>query len=381
MAVLANSSIAADLQLSADSAPRKRCFDRVVKHNTAMVHEIDPLNDPRWPEFLRQHPDASVFHTRGWLEAVYRTYGYRPAVFTTSGPDDSKLANGLVLCRVQSWLTGRRLVSVPFSDHCEPLVANPEDLLFLLAGIGERAMAEGCKYVELRPTSTLLGIQTGWRTSKDFYLHRLDLRPGATALFSHFHRDCIRRKIRRAGREGIQITEGKDRDCLTRFYNLVLQTRRRHGLPPQPMAWFSNVVDCLGDSTKIRLAWKGGQPVAGILTLQYGKSVYYKYGASVACFHKFGPMPYLFWHAIQDAIESGFEEFDFGRSECDNIGLVTFKERWNAVRSSLQYLTSPDGAQPVHANLWGRRLTGAACRHMPNRCFIALGTFCYSHID
>jgi hypothetical protein len=148
------------------------------------------------------------------------------------------------------------------------------------------------------------------------------------------------------------------------------------------MTWFSNLVDCLGESAMIRLAWKGSQPIAGILTLQYGKSLYYKYGASVARFHRFGPMPYLFWHAIQNAIASGLEELDMGRSDCDNVGLVTFKDRWSAARSSLRYLrSSADATQPVYGDSWGRRLSGAACRHMPEGCFIALGAFCYPHID
>jgi hypothetical protein len=343
--------------------------------------EIDPLKDPRWPELLRRHPDASVFHTRGWLETVYRTYGCKPAVFTTSGPD-SDLANGLVLCRMRSWLTGRRLVSLPFSDHCEPLVTGPLDLRRLLIGVQERAHAEGCKYVELRPTSLLSEGQPGWRTSQRFYLHRLDLRPGTTAVFRGFHRDCIQRKIRRAEREGIDITEGKDLDSLKQFYRLVLQTRRRHGLPPQPISWFNNLVNCLGESVTIRFASKGGQPIAAMLTLQYGKSLYYKYGASVASFHRLGPMPYLFWHAIKDAIDGGLEELDMGRSECDNAGLVAFKDRWSATRSDLQYWRSPaNGASPAQSNSWERRLAGVACRHLPDRYLAALGAFSYAHID
>jgi hypothetical protein len=146
------------------------------------------------------------------------------------------------------------------------------------------------------------------------------------------------------------------------------------------MTWFSNLMDCLGESSRIRLAWRGGQPIAGILTLQYGKSIYYKYGASVARFHKFGPMPCLFWHAIQDAIASGLEELDMGRSDCNNVGLTTFKDRWNAARSSLQYLRS-NGTQPSYANSWGRGLTGVACRYMPGICLTALGRISYSHID
>ncbi len=84
------------------------------------VYLVDPLRDRRWPDFLRRHPGATVFHAPGWLLALQKTYGYEPVVFTTSRPG-GELANGWAFCQVRSWLTGRRLVSLPFSDHCQPL--------------------------------------------------------------------------------------------------------------------------------------------------------------------------------------------------------------------------------------------------------------------
>jgi hypothetical protein len=315
------------------------------------------------------------------LEAVYRTYGYRPSVLTTSC-NGSALTNGLVFCRVQSWLTGQRLVSLPFSDHCEPIVATEYELLMLLAGLKDRAITECCKYVELRPTSALPEIGPNWRTSQSYHIHHLDLRPGAEALFRRFHRDCIQRRIRHAEREGIEVIEGRNADILRMFYGLVLQTRRRHGLPPQPLAWFSNIMDSLGEAVTIRCACKGGQPIAAILTLRCGKSLYYKYGASLARFHRFGAMPYLVWHAIRDAIDSGLEHLDLGRSDCDNLGLVTFKERWRAERSVLSYLRSPaDALSPGYRNSWTETVTRKACQHMPERCLVALGRLSYRHID
>ena len=86
------------------------------------VYKIDPLSDPRWPEFLQRHPDAAIFHTPEWIEALRRTYGYEPVVYTTSSPG-SDLTNGIPFCRINSWLTGRRLVSLPFSDHCQQMIA------------------------------------------------------------------------------------------------------------------------------------------------------------------------------------------------------------------------------------------------------------------
>src|SRR5277367_373474 len=74
------------------------------------IHKLDPLGDPRWQPFVEQHPNASVFHTTGWLKALNRTYGYRPVVFTNSSPTE-ELKNGLLFCQIQSWITGSRLVS------------------------------------------------------------------------------------------------------------------------------------------------------------------------------------------------------------------------------------------------------------------------------
>jgi hypothetical protein len=85
------------------------------------VYRVDPLRDPRWKQFIAKDQRSSIFHTPEWLDALRRTYGYVPVVLTTS-PPDVPLRNGIALCSVSSWLTGERLVSLPFSDHCELLV-------------------------------------------------------------------------------------------------------------------------------------------------------------------------------------------------------------------------------------------------------------------
>ena len=81
--------------------------------------------------FLQNHPDASIFHTRGCLEALRRTYGYQPVAFLPSLPW-LHLTNAVAFCRVSSWLNGRRLVSLPLSDQSAPLVEHLEQLANLL---------------------------------------------------------------------------------------------------------------------------------------------------------------------------------------------------------------------------------------------------------
>ena len=111
---------------------------------------LEPLADSRWTRFVDRHPHTSVFHTRGWLEALHRTYGYEPVVYTTAAPTED-LTNGIVFCRTDSWLCGRRLVSLPFSDHCEPLVDNKEELAFLTTSVIQEACSGSYEYVEIRP--------------------------------------------------------------------------------------------------------------------------------------------------------------------------------------------------------------------------------------
>src|SRR6476660_2949243 len=114
------------------------------------VYQIDPLRDPRWSEFVRSHPRASVFHTVGWLEALRRTYGYEPIALTTSAPG-AALTNGIVFCHIKSWLTGSRLVSVPFADHCEPLVETSDDFYSILDWTSRKVQRNNLDYVEIRP--------------------------------------------------------------------------------------------------------------------------------------------------------------------------------------------------------------------------------------
>ena len=95
-------------------------YDTGIVFTSCLSNRIQPLTDPRWAELVKRHPRSSVFHTREWLEALHRTYGYEPVAMTTCSPD--ALTNAVVFCRVESRLTGRRLVSLPFSDHCELLV-------------------------------------------------------------------------------------------------------------------------------------------------------------------------------------------------------------------------------------------------------------------
>jgi CelD/BcsL family acetyltransferase involved in cellulose biosynthesis len=343
------------------------------------VYKLNPLQDPRWQRLVDRHPRGSVFHTTRWLEVLRRTYRYEPVVYTTT-PPGRELQNGIVFCLIRSWLSGGRLVSLPFSDHCEPLAVG-DDLAELLDWLEAARHHKRWKYIELRPISAdAAACKRDVAKSESFTLQALDLTPSLDTLFRKFHKSCVQRKIHRAERENLGYEEGCSDELLQKFYDLLLLTRRRHGLPPQPLVWFRNALACLGGHILIRIASRQDQPVAGIVTIQYKDALVYKYGASDSRFNNLGGNALLFWKSIQDAKRDGLAKFDFGRSETDNAGLITFKENWGAVSLPLEYYRVPS-RQSVHLNSgWRTRLAKGVFSMMPDSLFTATGKLLYRHI-
>jgi len=342
------------------------------------VYRFDPLQDPRWPEFLERHPSASMFHSRGWLDALRRTYGYEPIAYTTS-PPRGELANGLVFCRITSWLTGRRLVSLPFSDHTEPLTNGEDELPYFLDFLEQDRRRENWKYIEIRPLRKAVQRSGGFEKSTSFYFHRIDLRPTIEVLFRSFHKDCVQRKIRRAEREGLVYEEGRSEALLTKFYQLLLLTCRRKQLPPQPLAWFRHLISCMGDSLTIHVCSKDDRPVASVLTLGFKGSLVYKYGCSDPRVRNLGGTHLLLWRAIHEAKRCGRHEFDLGRSDLNTPGLVIFKDRWGATRSVIDYLRCSASPIPDARPGWSARIEEQFCARVPDRFLIAAGKMLYRH--
>ena len=343
------------------------------------VYSIDPLQDPRWDELVARHPFASVFHTTSWLTALRQTYGYRPLAVTTSAPGRD-LEDAVPFCEVRSWLTGDRLVSVPFADHCEPMVERGEASSAIVAHLDGVQRAGGWKYVELRPQSDRFGAGLQAAATSHFWFHVLDLRPSVDELFAALHKDSTQRKIQRAKREGLAYSDGRSDGLLRTFYELLIKTRHRHHLPPQPLAWFRNLALSFGEALRVAVAFHNSRPVAAVLTLRHRSSMVYKYGASDEAFHPLGGMHLLLWKTIEHARAAGCTLLDLGRCDTDNPGLATFKERWGATRSSITYWRIGETDQPMSA-LRKYAATGArhVLDHAPGVCRVAAGRFLYRH--
>jgi hypothetical protein len=232
-----------------------------MRHIPAVLDHtmIDPRSDTEWSRLVGEHPEATIFHTSAWANVLCDTYGHVPRYLRFTM--DDKLHALLPLMEVASPLTGRRGVSLPFSDFCAPLVfAESPSNHRIVETLAHLARERRWKYFELRSTPTTTSAIV---PNKTFYTHKLDLRKPMEQLLEGLD-SAARRAIRKAERSGLTVEVSRDEKAVEQFYRLHGRTRRRHGVPPQPWRFFSNIFKHIinQDLGFVVLARRHARPVA-----------------------------------------------------------------------------------------------------------------------
>jgi CelD/BcsL family acetyltransferase involved in cellulose biosynthesis len=297
---------------------------------------VDPLAEPRWRELLARAPDGSVFHDPAWLRLLRSTYRY-PLSACCLATADGRLVAGLPVATVASRLTGSRLVALPFSDVCPPLLAQdaPPDAPWEL-GDALCALQRACGLpLELRaPAEMVPDAAPGER----FHHHVLALEPDVAAVERRFAKPQALRGARRALRQGLRAEVRTDRDALARFFRLHVATRRRLGVPTQPRRFVLGLEHLFGEGLGFVLVVRdGARVVAAAVFLASHGVLTYKYGASDPRSLAARPNNLLFHAAIRWGCENGFRTLDFGRTHWGQQGLRAFKLSWGTEERELCY--------------------------------------------
>ncbi len=306
-------------------------------------------------------PTATIFHHPQWLRLLHEHYRYEISAWCVTG-DEGQLAGGLPVATVRSRLTGSRLISLPFSDACEPLrdpAANMDPAA--LGGAVERERARTGLPLEVR--GELAEVPDGVVVQR-YVQHRLRLDPDVASVQRRFAKSQVKRGIAKAVREGVTIERHHERDGLERFYSMHLETRRRQGMPTQPRGFILRLSDLFEAGLGfVLLARYRGRDVAGAVFLVAGGTVTYKYGASVRRDQSLRPNNLLFMEAIRWGCEHGQQFLDFGRTDLGNHGLMAFKRSWGTDETPLRYTYI--GSEPPGPDGFARRAMGGVIQHSP----------------
>lgn len=301
------------------------------------MERIDPLDGDAWDASVLAHDEHTIFHRSAWAKVLAETYGHRP--FYHRFPETGTLAP---LMEIRSRLTGYRGVSLPFSDFAGPLwgkFPNAPDLYRQLTDI---AASQKWKWLEIRDDRI---PPPDFAPCATYETHDLDLRPGIDALEQNLA-PAVRRALRKAGRESLSVTIETSSRSITDFYALHTRTRRRHGLPPQPIAFFHSIGRNLIESGLgfVVLARSAGRLVAGAVFLHSGRRAIYKFGASDAESWHLRPNQPVMWEAIRHLADAGCHFLNFGRTAISDDGLRRFKLSWACSARPMSYFRFRSGS-------------------------------------
>lgn len=338
--------------------------------------QVLEMQDPRWHAFLQSHPDAVIFHHPAWLSVLAQTYAFRPFILVHSSPAGEILA-GLPVMEVNSRLTGRRWVSLPFSDYCNPLAVDQAALAEFTNRLAELSTQPDTPRIELRwqfPENPLI------QPYMQHVLHMQHFDPDFEVVFNRIHKK-MRKHIRRVERSGLRVEFGTQEQDVRKFYQLQLDTRRRHGIPAQPRKFFDLLGSQLLDKGLgvILTAYQNERLLAGLVLLHYQRTATVKYSADTRDYEKLNPNYLLDMTAMRWSHENGYQVFDFGRSALNNTGLRDYKTRLGATETPLIYgVIGGDIPGASKGKLIG--LMQPIIRHSPKFVCRAAGEILYRHV-
>jgi hypothetical protein len=294
---------------------------------------LNPLQVPNWDDLVLATGKATVFQSSGWARVLHESYGYRPVYFTSI--ENGRIVSLMPVMEVHSVLTGKRGVSLPFTDFCDSIMPGANDFKAAVEGVKQLGKERGWKRIEWRGNGDLFN---GAPPSSTCYAHTLDLGGSEAEVLSKF-KGSTRRNINKAIKEGVRAGVEGSMEAMAAYYRLHCGTRKDHGLPPQPFSFFERIFEHLvrPGNGFIVLAHLEETCIAGAVYLHFGKSAVYKFGASDKKFQHLRPNNLVMWEGIRESMRRGCSRFSFGRTEEGNEGLLQFKRGWGTKEERVSY--------------------------------------------
>lgn len=301
--------------------------------------EVNPMTDPGWRELVTSRR-SDLFHSPDWTGAIYDTYGFglRARILY----DHERPVAGLVFAEIDD-LIGRRIVSLPFSDFCDPLVDDMSQWNLLTEGLFDRSSPFTVKrrfdgIVSGDPRLAEVG-RAKW--------HRVNLGRTPDEIWASLDSGA-RRAISKARKSGVMVRPAACLDDVRAFFELHLRVRKyKYALLAQPWPFFEAIWKRFLEpgEGELVLAEFEREVIGGVLFLDWADTTYYKFNASSADSLALRPNDLVLWTGILRGAERGFAWLDFGVSDLDQDGLIRYKRKYASEESevvTLRHEVAPD---------------------------------------
>ncbi len=297
---------------------------------------VDVRGAAQWPDIAR-HRFGSLFSSPYWISAVAGTYDFsiNASVRTNGG----RIEAAIPYCRISD-LRGDRIVSLPFSDYCDPLVTDAKTWNQLIAPL----LAEKIP-ISLRCLRSNVPIADDrFQRKVPALWHGVDLTRSGEDLWNGLH-SSARQNVRKAQASGVVVRDGRTIEDMRIFHRMHCMLRKsKYRLLAQPLAFFENIFHEFAktDGVHVLIAERNSEPIAAIVLLEWNGTLYYKFNASLD--QRYCPNDLLAWHALQYGRQRGMVQFDFGLSDLEQPGLIRYKRKFATDEQEISFLQwRPEG--------------------------------------
>jgi FemAB-related protein (PEP-CTERM system-associated) len=349
---------------------------------------IDPFSDSRWDNFVENHPFGWIVHLSGWKKVIEQSFPHIKGYYLVLLEKDTNIIKaGLPIYEIRSWLTGNRLVSIPFATLCNPLVSTEQQGELLIAEAIRLHVQLKFSYFEIRTlNNNLLRDIKALKMNSDYKNHYIDLSQGEELIWKDIKNKTIGRWIKKASKHNIKLKVAQNNLDFLEFYKLYAKTRKRLGLPAQPYSFFKAIFDIFSPSksVEITLAVLEDKTIASHLCFRFNHRVSVEAVGDDEAYRDIGINHYLYWQEIRQACAEGYKTFDFGRTSKYNPTLMDFKQRWGTTEADLCMHYYNRGQKEVGASnnetSTSYKLMRYLFRSTPGWLQPVLSGFCYRHL-
>ena len=321
--------------------------------------------------FVDSQAGANFFHHRRWIELLRDHYGLEQVIACSRAIPSGNIVAAAAFLATKNMLGVSSLQSLPFTDTITLLGSKPG-----IARLSEYLNAEyGLRYGSIWVrTPQRDAVESRW------VRHTVDCGPPIEAIRSRFDRR-VRTNLRKAIARGLTFSTSDSPEAIEAFYALQVKTRRRLGVPVQTRRFFLDLYDRIirRGHGFVGLVRCGNLTLAAGVFLHHNGKVVFKYSASDHSASILRPNDVLTDGGLVWAATNGMDEFDFGISRRDQLGLCRFKSKLGATTTPViaHYISGKPTAYAEDSGLMS--IASTVIRHSPDFVCKTLGSLFYRY--
>ena len=291
------------------------------------MHKVKKLID------IDYQYNGNLFYSKNWIRVLIDEYNFDiKTVVHQEQPDDPIL----VFAELED-IFGKRIISLPFSDYTEPIIASESELYNVLNFLKEFYCNHTIivKYHGTMDESQICGFEN----IRQAVCHRIDLDKNIELIWQSTNR-AFKKGVKKAQSHDLFVNRYNVSDGINIFHQMLTDLRRKKlNILPQPKSFYMRMFYHFirKEQGNLWVTYLKDKPIAAAILLHSGDAMFDKMGVSDSNYLEFRPNNILLWEIMKYGQSNNFRYLDMGLTPTANEGLMRFKKSLGASKTDINY--------------------------------------------